>query len=202
MSLVLVAAAFSGCGSAHQGTMDPSNEATLKEVQAAKQKFDQALADCQRRYPDPHQKPVTPRARCFANAIQSYASAKVRLGGNEQMDLVRLDIAKGIEISERYDAGRITAEQFDRELAESDANLNSRLAQRRNEAAIATAAQQQANTALLQQQIAAEAYRQKAISQAVESWQRAYRPTPITTTHTTCSPAGNGVNVNCTSSTQ
>jgi hypothetical protein len=67
---------------------------------------------------------------------------------------------------------------------------------------LGTAEYLQCRQMIAQQEMAAAAYRQKIISDGVAGWQRAYQPTPSTTTHTTCSPAGNGVDVDCTSSTQ
>jgi hypothetical protein len=66
-------------------------------MEAAKKTEDAAIAECVRLYPDPNQKPATPRIKCLANVEHD--------PHDPYGDLVRLMKAQIVVLAERYDAG-------------------------------------------------------------------------------------------------
>lgn len=61
---IFAASVGSGCGIANM-VSNMRKEADFKE---AKRIYEGERAGCEREYPDPNQKPVTPRVRCLADA--------------------------------------------------------------------------------------------------------------------------------------
>jgi hypothetical protein len=108
----LLAAGLAGCGMIQQYQFDHL-------VAPAGDQRNNEEAACKRQYPDAYAKPTLPRAACLRNVAAKYRSAV----GDPNTDLgSRLD-AEMVLASENYDAGKLTAAQFD--LARADAIANS-----------------------------------------------------------------------------
>jgi hypothetical protein len=139
--LVLASAlTLAGCGLAQQAKIQ-------EEIAVAKKTRDAQIAECKRRYPDHHRKPVTPRIKCFNEADLNYNAAYDQSVGNPQLDLVRSFTAQRLVIGERYDNGHLSQAQYDAEMASAEADSNSPILQRQNEADMIAAAQSQAAAA-------------------------------------------------------
>jgi hypothetical protein len=126
-----------GCGLAQQALMRQELEAHRKAHEAAE-------AECHRLYPDPNRKPATPKIKCLADVHLRFAT------NDPHIDLLRMMTSQMLVIGERYDTGKITVAQFEAEKAAAFSDYTTRVAQRQNGAAMAEAAQQQANAATWQ----------------------------------------------------
>jgi hypothetical protein len=127
---------------------DLAQQAKIREEAALPTKtLDAQIAECKRRYPDRHRKPVTPRIKCFNEADLNYHADLLYTVVNPQLDLVRSFTAQRLVIGERYDNGRLSQAEFDAEMASAEVDYNSRVLQRQNEAEMIAAAQSQAAAA-------------------------------------------------------
>lgn len=171
LTVVLCGGLLMGCGLAHQAQLNKDREEADARRAAGE-------ADCIKRYPDKHRKPVSPRVKCINDVMLAYFTAIQRTVGAVDLDLVNAHHAQRLVAAERYDTGKTSAVQFEAEVAKLVAEFRTEAASRRNSAAMASAAQQQA-AAASQQAVLAQ---QKAISDAFQV------PKPVT-----CTTIGNSM---------
>lgn len=165
---------LTGCG-------HPMHQRAQQEALAATAARDLQFAACERSHPDPHARPTRPRVICLNAAELGYHREMARSVGNPFIDLVELAHARRLSASARFDAGKITAADYDVERAQIAADTNSEIASRQNTATTALAAQQQA--------VAAQ---QQAASAAIQAGAAIMAPRPPTNTN--CQRVGSTVN--------
>ncbi len=132
---------LSGCGLA---TRQAAREEISKTAEAEK-------AECYRRYPDAHKRPVMPRIRCINQAVlrEQTGYDRVRLPAYEitQSDLLRALTSQLLVIGERYDKGRLTQAEFQSQLDSAYADYQSKVFYRSQTVAQTEAAQSSATAA-------------------------------------------------------
>ena len=177
--LTLVTLLLAGCGLAQQAQISQG-------AHDAQTKRDAAFAACREQFPNK----ATDRAKCVSAADLEYHFAMQRSVGHPGIDLIQLSHARQIALAEQYDAGKITKAEYNAKSAEIIAETNSLLQARLNNAAVASAAQQQAIAA--RQQAALQTMTAGA---AIMSGGLSTASTPMPTT-TSCRPLGG--TIHCT----
>ncbi len=114
--------------------------------QEASRAAEAEIGECVRLYPNQTQRPVTPRVKCIWDARMKYARAGLE-HGYHNADLDELAQARVLLLAQSYDAGQITEAQYHVQLAETMVNHNTQAMHRNNGAAMAAAAQQEAEAA-------------------------------------------------------
>jgi hypothetical protein len=117
-----------------------------KQLEEANRAHEADIAACERQYPDKNRKPATPRVKCFGEANVRQATQT----RNPDADLVRAMSAEMLVIAEQYDSGRLSEAQYEAAKAKTFSEYTSRAMQRQDNAAMASAAQQQAAAATVQ----------------------------------------------------
>lgn len=164
---------IAACGMSQQMQINDAHQAAGAEQ-------DRAVADCKAKYPDPHKKPVTPRAKCLADAFETRTAKLATTVGNPVADIERAYVTQTVALAERYDRGGMTESQYDAELAQLSVNSQTLAETRHNSAVAANAAQQQAAAA-----------RQSAAMQSMAAGQALMTPPQ---TNTRCTSFGNTLN--------
>lgn len=152
LSVLLVLA---GCGFSHHGHPRGDTAIDDHEPAIAKQNND-AIDQCGKLYPGSHQKPVSPRVKCFNDATLAYYAgfADIQRSGS-----ARAFTNKMAAIAKKYDAGQISESEFDSEKEEAITDFTNRIVQQPdsvanlNAAPMHRAASKQADATLLPKQM-------------------------------------------------
>lgn len=108
--------------------------------------LDSELEECRRLYPNPDQRPVSPRMKCIGDATVKSSRVEAKYG-YKNLDLDELVRAQMVLLAERYDAGKITETEYQVEKAKIRTAYETQILQRQNSQAMVAAAQEQAAAA-------------------------------------------------------
>ena len=117
---------LTGCGLSHHGPHHDDTTSESKEPAITKQN-NEAIDQCQKLYPGSHQKPASPRIKCFNDATLAYYSAFV---DNPWSGQVRVFTDRMMAIGKKYDAGQFSETQFDFEKERAITDFTSQILQR------------------------------------------------------------------------
>jgi hypothetical protein len=134
LSVILVLA---GCGFSHHGHR--RGDAAIDDHELAITKQNNAAIDqCEKLYPGSHQKPVSPRVKCFNEATLAYYAsfADIQRSGS-----ARIFANKMASIAKKYDAGQISDSEFDSEKEDAITELTNQIMQQPESAANGNAMQ-------------------------------------------------------------
>ncbi len=102
---VLIVLMLAGCASGQQA-------AIREAAEAASLQWARDWAECDRLYPDKYRKPVTPRIKCQAAAVDKYSAAWKQATGSAPLDIHAKHNAQALLAAQRFDKGEISEAEY------------------------------------------------------------------------------------------